>query len=262
MSVVFILIIGFATFTLFTVKTVEVDLTLYDYSSEQADAVVKTLRSIKGDNIATVSEDKVKNLLSEYTYFEVNSVEKRFPDKIEVSVKERRAEYYCEADGAYYVISDEGFVLEKTNVLPSGKELVKITASSQEGNLYTFGQQSVGGYFCNANAALDGEDDSSSAITAKLFEIAQSVDVLDCVNEIVVFNAYGVSQIDFYTKTSVVLRVFDVFDDGVKKVSDIVDAYNESDDFAKADYRITLGQKGEDGKYTVIWTPFSAKEMN
>ncbi len=250
-SVVFVLIVGFAAFTLFTVKNVGVSFSIYGVSSYRSESVTQKLKTLKGKNIVAVSEKKTRDMLKDDTYFELVSFKKKFPDKIEITLKERRAGYYVVYGENYYIISQEGFVLEKTDVLPD-KELVKISVTDKDKNGYVFGEPVVGGYFCYSD---NPGKDISAKITAELLTLCGQVDILGCINEVGIFSTSSVTEICFYTKTSVVLDLFDVYNDGKNKLTALTEAYNQSDDFAKAEYTITLGEKDENGKYTVIWSP-------
>ncbi len=251
-SVVFSLIVIISTFTLFTVKNVNVDVVLYNQKNETVNEVNHVLSKLEGKNISFVKKEDVKNLLKDYTYFEVVNVEKKYPDKLLVSLKERVAKFYCEYESTYYVISSDGFVLESSDDVSVTESLVGINISGKSGNLFEIAKPSVGKYFNGINESEE-KLSLSSKITKEIFSITQSVNILDCLSEIDVFNAYTVNQVDFKTKTSVVIQVFDVFNDGENKVNDALSAYNKSDDFAKADNYITLGEKDINGKYTIIW---------
>ena len=112
-ATLFIVISVFTVFSVFTVKHVEVDYTVLKTGAVSADGIQKKLSKIKGDNLIFVDTDSVVNSLKDYTYFEVVSCEKSYPNTLKVTLNERIARFSFTKSGKKFVISSNGFVLEE-----------------------------------------------------------------------------------------------------------------------------------------------------
>ena len=88
-SFIFLLVIVFTVFSVFTVKEVNVEYEVYASGKIDADIIDEKLSKYNGKNLLFLSIDDIVNEFSDYTYFEVVSAKKDFPNAITVTVKER-----------------------------------------------------------------------------------------------------------------------------------------------------------------------------
>jgi cell division protein FtsQ len=111
----------------FNIKTVSVENTKHIPKEE-----VLKLADIKiGGNIFYLNTGKVNERLRVNTYISNVTISRKLPDTIIIKVEERKAEFYAELNGEYYVIDNNGVVVETTKDI-NGKNLVLLVASNME----------------------------------------------------------------------------------------------------------------------------------
>lgn len=100
--------IFFITSPLFNTATVEV----VNNEKIATDTIV-SLSEIKiGENIYKTSSKKIKENVKQNAYIESVEVSRKLPDKIQISVKERKTTYMLEFANSYAYINNQGYILE------------------------------------------------------------------------------------------------------------------------------------------------------
>lgn len=238
MAVAFFIVAIVSGIDVLTIRDVNVTYAL----SEQTDAnaIQSALDQTIGKNWLFLSEEEVKDTLKGNHYLEVLSVDKQFPNVINVQIKERREVYYTEYDGQTYVTDENGFVLKQG--LPSGRQREKIQLFLGDGILLT--KVNPGEYIKTDNDKL----------LSLVFEIAMSVNLTDCIESIYIERALGYEDeydVVFKAYTGVELRILKVLQSGQEKATNAFKAYDEKlTDYQKFSGEI-LSLLTDDGKFMV-----------
>lgn len=105
-------IILILTSDLFNVKEIEVK----GNSKLTKEQVISLSRIEKENNIFKVSKKKTKENLKEEAYIESSNIKMKFPNKIEIEVKERVPKYMLQFADSFVYINNQGYMLEITNI--------------------------------------------------------------------------------------------------------------------------------------------------
>lgn len=65
-----------------------------------------------GDNTFKINFGKTKNLIEENPYVEEVSIKRKFPNKIEINVKERNVRYMLQLAESFIYVDGQGYILE------------------------------------------------------------------------------------------------------------------------------------------------------
>lgn len=129
---IFFIVIGVLIVTktnIFKVETIKCKgeiLITESYINEKAQQFV-------GENIFTVTNKKVNELVKGNPYVKSISVEKRLPKTIVLNVKEKKGLYYIKNNGEYNVISNDLVLLERVNDI-SNENLIEIKGLNVDGS--------------------------------------------------------------------------------------------------------------------------------
>ncbi|RXM57134.1 cell division protein FtsQ [Clostridium tetani] len=105
----------------FNVKIVEVK----DNKSIKKESIIKSSQISNENNIFYLNLNNVKNNIMSNPYILDAHVKRKLPNKIVIHIKERVALYYIEKDKKFYIIDNNGYVLEKKDNIKNMK-LVKV----------------------------------------------------------------------------------------------------------------------------------------
>lgn len=211
-------------FALFTVKQVSAEFNVSE-NCEYASETQKVLDGFVGQNLLFIDVDSVKNEVEKNPYVEVIDISKKFPNVIEVSIKERREIYFFEYGEKVFVADEDGFVL---------REVDSNDISSVENSRL------------HISVVFDGISLSSVKVGDFIksvdidrinvaFQLAKSAELTDCIDNMRVSKrestsspVAGVKQtvVTFSTYTGVEIIIYDVEVKGVEKVEQAFDAYN------------------------------------
>ena len=210
-AVAFMLVVVLSTMGLFTVKKVHVDFAVSE--SRNAEQIQRTLDGFVGSNLLFLNTESVKAALKDECYMEVLSIDKQYPNVINVKLKERREVYYLEYNGKYYVTTAEGFVLNELTKDPNSREKIRLDFDGID-----IVDIAVGSYVKTTDDAL----------LTVVFDMAKSVNLTDCIKTINIFKM-GNEQPDvtFETYTGVKIIVEKANVDGKAKAIKGFDAYDK-----------------------------------
>ncbi len=217
-AVVFMISVIVACIGLFSVKKVHVDFTVS--ASADIERVQNKLNKFLGVNLLVFNEQEVSLALKDEPYYEVLSVEKSYPNILSVSLKERVEVYYLEFQGEFFIMNEDGFVVNKVSENPQSRERIYLQLDGVEINRIAVGE------YIDTN-------DNQTVNTA--FEMAKSVNLTDCIKTLTVFKIGNESpNVTFETYTGVSIEIQYSDDDGVLKTQRAFDAYNEhANDYEK-----------------------------
>lgn len=243
LCVVFIAItfVSFALLT--TVRKVEVKFAVVD--NTDASAVQAVVDKYVGTNIILIDKSEVKDSLSNFSYVEVLSVEKRFPNTLTVSVKERREIYSVEVGNDVCIVGENGHLLRtvaKSGFEPT-REIIKLD---------------IGGV--SVTEKINGQvlkTDSDQLFNAVL-SMAKSVNLANCIKEISIikYQAEGeLSDVEFVTYTGVKICVYKAEEMGVEKIQRAFEVYDSKvSDYEKASDTLYVSYNSETDKIEVAWS--------
>lgn len=240
-ATVFAFVLLFSCILLFSVKKVQTKFTVA--TDIETLEIEQRLSSYCGENLLFFNCEEIENLIKEYPYFELVSVEKQYPNVINVSLKERLETYYLITEEKIYVTDKAGILLKVLSVSEwDGNVSREIITLSFDGVVFfeqVLGQKIV----CDEQDLFD--------ITLKM---AMSVDLTDCIKSINVVNAPEQQDVSFSTYTGVNILVTQALTRGEEKTVAGFDAYNnKTDDYLKTYNNIIVVLK-DDGTILPIWT--------
>ena len=237
----FAFVVTFSFFGIFSVK--KIDATFAVSENTSVEELQEKFDSLLNKNLLFLTEQEVYDCLKDNQYMEVVSVEKSFPNVIKVDVKERREIYYIQCGENYLVTTADGFVLRMTSAdQVANRERDKIVLKFDGVSLLDW---SVGKFIKTDNDAL----------LSTVFQMAKSVNLTDCIEEISVF-AMGSESADvtFSIYTGVDIVVHKVDDDGVEKVIEGFNAYDSQANDHEKMFKNIVVNKTKDGKIQVVWS--------
>lgn len=118
--------------TVFKVKNIQV---MLEFDTEQASGdrqrtvgeVLESAGITSYPNYFLINENKIAQSINNDRYLKYVSLEKVFPNKIILTVKQRQNRAYLVVMGTTYIMDEEGMLLEKTDGKLPGVELLTIT---------------------------------------------------------------------------------------------------------------------------------------
>ena len=239
-----------SVFMLFTVKQVKADYTVSE-QSQTADSVMSVLDKFVGSNLLLLDLEDVVSTVEENPYVEVFAISKKFPNVVEISVKERREVYVFDYLGKTYVANEDGFVLREVaekdvSLVKSSRLLITVVF---DGIHLT--EVSVGDYI----KSLDSDRIATS------FDLAENAELTDCIDYMKISKTEsttslvaGVKEttISFVTYTGVEIIIDDAEVLGKDKVDEAFAVYNgETNDYVKT-YKKIKAYIDVDG-VAIVW---------
>lgn len=157
--VVFLCAIVLGSATVFRVEKVTVEtVAVSDQAKTEAQALEKKIReSFYGENALFLDLQEVEALTAEFSYLNVTSVEKAYPDGILVKVTEEKERYAVAYENGYYILNQNGKVLTTKDT--------PVNRLDGELNLLLEGFSFTG----EANGTLVGDDAFSTALSVLQF---------------------------------------------------------------------------------------------
>ena len=242
-SIVFAIVVISLAVSVFTIKQVKVNYTVTQNVID-TNEINESANSFAGKNLLFLNTDKIVDKLEENPYVEVVSVEKKFPNVVEVSVKERKEIYTVEYEGKTYLTDVDGLVLAEKDATKVYGEHELISLSLKNVNVLEFQLGKV--------IKTDAQDFISNA-----FEIARQVNLTDSVKNMEVekifsgvdnVNASGYnSRISFETYSGVTIVIYKAEIKGLEKAVKAFELYDsQSSDYVKSfDNIVVLEVNGE-----------------
>ena len=252
-SIAFALVVLFSCASLLSIKKVEVN---YALASTDVKDIQNLLDKNLNKNLLFLDENDVRETLNSRPYLEVVSVDKKFPNVLSVSVKERREVYKIQIDNIKYVLDENGIVLNDNGDIKQGGEIIDLSfitfADINDNPLITTKIEVV-------NAVLGRKlQTTHDQVFYKTLSIAKSVGLFDCIKKIEIEYYSGEQfNVGFETKTGVNLYVDDLLVEGERKGQVCFDVYNQiATDYQKrfGNIEAMFGKGEEQGKLIVVHT--------
>ena len=160
-------------------------------------------------------------------YLEVTSLEKHFPNRIEMTVRERFENFAFERNGKYYVVGDDGKVIAIKD-----ENVNNIAGSNIEIQGISFGEQTVGEMF-----TVSSGYESAYAALNKLFEELDALGYRGNITKIY-YRSLGIvndpenNKTLFYAQTveGIGFWIVNPEKDTEQKIKDVLEIYKNMDD--------------------------------
>ncbi len=231
-AIAFGLVVLTSCFFLFTIKKVEVN---YAVSAQKndTDQVQKTLDEYLNKSLLFLDVNGIGKAVKEQPYLEIVSVEKKYPNILEMNIKERKETYRLKDGEKTYVLSEEGYILNDTGELKHGAKIIDLA-------FITFRNSPDFSSKITVDSAVVGEkiQTSNDDVVYQTLEIAKKVGLSDCISKIYIEDCTGNEyDVSFETHTGVKIYVYNVVEDGQRKT---LTAFNVYDTVA-SDYQKRFG---------------------
>jgi cell division septal protein FtsQ len=174
LAAVCVLAVLLSVIFIFSVKDVRVTYAVGEHTD--VSEIEKTLDNYVNENLLFVDTQDIVKDLEKFPYFEVVSVEKDFPNVINVKLKERREIYYLSDNEGVFLLDQSGFVLNRLT-------FAQFQASDRANSLICLSMKGVDVQKLQVGSVLSTNDD---LYVKTVFEMALSVNLTDCVNSIVI----------------------------------------------------------------------------
>ena len=225
----------------FSVKEVNGEFSLFDPTD--ADRLQNILDDHKGDNLLFMDLEKIRTEIQSDPYLEVTSVERKFPNIVNVEIKERREVFLIEDEGSTYILSEEGYVLSALS------EYRKATIDMRNYITLSLDGIEIKGKTFGKKISTDCDDYFYSVI-----EAVNAVDLTDNVKSVNITKKAENADALLSTYTGVDILMYDVKDKCYEKTVAGFDCYiNETNDYLKSYYTILVFET-LDGVIETQWT--------
>lgn len=234
MAIAFIIVVLFSVAGIMTVQEIDVDYKVLSYSTNGEDKINQTTENVQnlldefmGSNLLFLDVRKVENALKVHPRLDVLSIEKKFPNVINIQIQERREVYsFSDGSGKEYILNEQGYILSD-----SGEQNQNINIIELSFDNVTVLPTSVG-------EKLKIENDVYGQIMDNIFDISQKVGLADCIDSIRIKDYTNGYDVFFKTHTGVEIHIVDMNIDGEKKTKKAFEIY----DTMASDYQKRFGQ--------------------
>ena len=238
-AIAFAIVVICSVITTFTVRHVDAVFSVSEKNAEKMETINDILNGYVGKNLLFCDIGNLEKEIEKDPYVEVTSIVKKFPDVIELQIRDRKEIYVLQYENKYYVLSEEGVVLKQSDTFIGGREYIQF-------NLDGFEILSL-----NVGDYIHTDDDLMLAVA---FDIAEVARYTDCVKELTLKKGVDVQDVIFSTYTAVEIEVRNILDEGKKKAEKAFTAYdNEIRDYIKSNNRIIV-TKEDDGDIVAVWS--------
>lgn len=236
-SLIFLAVLVFGFFSVFSLKTVNAEFSVA-YGEEYSKEIQKKLNAYKNKNLLFLKTEEVGAIFADYPYLEVTELKKVYPSSLRVGVKERQEIYKLAVGENYYVLDENGFVLAE-----NASYVDKLIALSG----------------VNVLSAEVGKNLSvtESALMQVVYEMCAVGLYTNNIKGIEIQYGLEMSNVVFQMRTGVNITVEKALDDGLKKMETAMQAYDNADDYLKSTDDI-LVYKTDEGEIKAIWTSHDA----
>lgn len=240
-SLIFIAFAVFFSFSfiyLFTLN--KIDLKVEATRGVEVSEIQTAVSEFEGKNLLFLDTDDVLEKLSSFSNYKVVSVEKKYPNKLVVSVKERLESFAVLSDDLAIIIDNEGVVLRTEENYINNRELVTLKLDGISVSSFNVGQ-------------VISTTDNQMLVT--VMSMAEKINYYNCIESIKLERAVEKQFAYFNTYSGVVIEVPDVHIRGDEKIEYAFEQYDLCDsDYIKSFDKITVFIK-QDGFIDASWTP-------
>lgn len=218
-AIAFALVVLFACVGIFSVKKIDVNYAVSSFDAQDSQLI---LDGFKGKNLLFIDEKEVIESLSFKPYLQVESVQKKYPNVLSVSVKERRETYKIKFDDKTYILDENGVVLNDDGQIRQGGSVIDLNFITFRNNPELTLKIEV------TNIALGKKiKTTNDEAVYKTLEIAKKFGLFDCITSVTIEDCTGDEyDVSFETHTGVKIYICDVLVDGTIKGQVGLEIYN------------------------------------
>lgn len=237
-AIAFLVALVFSCVFLFSVSRVR---TVYSvYSEKDVSEIQKSLDAFNGKNIFFVSENDIRSAVSDYTRFKVVSVDKSYPNVINVNIEERREVYRFSYEGVVYCMDETGFIIDTATEFSEDRDIIAIEFDGIE-----------------IISAKLGEvlETSEKGFFLSVLEMAKYANLTDCIKSVTFRDdkSVEIKEVVFQTYTGVKIIVDKPDVRGLDKMIKAFDVYdNVTVDYYKTFSQILVIEQAT-GEITATW---------
>ena len=240
-AVAFAVAIVAACVTLFSVKKVSADFSVYGNS--QAEEIQKELDLLKGKNMVFLKTADVYAICDKYPYYEITSVEKSYPNVLKVSVTKRVEAFTVTDADKTYVLDDEGHVLSDNGQAEFPQNTVPITLGELKISSAVLGEKIV------------TTDDELFYSVIKSSREAGLTGVVKNIDLKLFFNGESYEgDAVMGTYTGVEINVQKINDDGEAKIRAAFNKYETLSDYEKSSCKLIVTKNPTSGEIYADWS--------
>lgn len=235
-ATIFVIAVVVSAAILFSVKKISVE---YDVYGDRADTVEisKSMDTFKGKNYLFFNTDKVKEKLKDYPYYEILSVEKQFPNVINVKLKKRIETFSVKFGAATYVLNEDGILLNSDGSTSGENKVIDVTTEGIEVKTAVLG------------AKLETSDD---ALFLSALSMAKIANLSDFIKSVEIISETEKKDVIFYTFTGVKITIIHADERGAEKIEKTLSAFEEASDYVKSYSEIIVFVNNQ-GETVVQW---------
>ncbi|WP_310939795.1 FtsQ-type POTRA domain-containing protein [Clostridium sp. SHJSY1] len=148
--------------------------------------VVEKSEELKGENLLFVNRKKFMDKLKDNPYVEEITFKKKYPNTLEISVKEKKGLFYYLESGQYNIFNDQMIYLEKTNSI-EGRNLIEVKGvdlSNKKLGDNLWDSDRVGEILKNTYKVQKFLDDNGESAKITLLDISNLSKIKVCFGEI------------------------------------------------------------------------------
>ncbi len=226
-AIAFALVVLLACFGIFSVEKVDVK---YSVSSYDVQSIQSIFNKYKHKNLLFLDEKDVYDCLDSKPYLQIESVEKKYPNVLNVSVSERRETYRLEENGKTYILDENGVVLNDEGLIKQGGRVIDLSFITFRNNPNITSKIEI----ISAPLGVKIQTTNDQAVF-ETFKIAKQFGLFDCIKGVTIEDCSGGEyDVSFETNTGVKIYIVDVLVDGEIKGQVGFETYNTvADDYQK-----------------------------
>ena len=246
-SVIFVLATALVCMLIFTVEKINVTCDFSNKEENYIEEINQVTNKRVGGNLIFLNTQEIVDEIERNPYLYVDSIEKSFPNKVNLVVKDRKDVYLFSHDGEQYFLDENGLVLSKVNKQYQEREIITLKLAGE----IVVTDLSVGNYL-----KINEQDRLDLAIS-----LAKNVGLTDCVKAMSV-NMVGTTNVnetgydtkvifETYTDVKITIEKAEVL--GEEKADKAFSAYESAADYIKSSNTIHAYYNEVEDKVEIKW---------
>ncbi len=226
-AITFALVVLLACVGIFSVKKIDVKYAVSSYDVKNTQSI---LDKYKGKSLLFLDEQNVVNDLKIEPYLKIESIEKKYPNVLRVSVSERRETYKFVYNEKVYILDENGVALNDSGEIKQGGSLIDLSFITFRNNPSLTSKIEVLDIVLGQKIKTTNDE-----AVLKTLEIAKQVGLFDCIKSVTIEDCSGGEyDVSFETNTGVKIYIVDVLTDGDTKGQACFETYNtKANDYQK-----------------------------
>ncbi len=237
-TIAFLVCVVFSCAYIFVINKVDVNFEVLE--GYEVEEIQTSLEEFKGKNLLFLSSSEIEEVLAKYTAYKIVSIEKKYPDELTVSIKERKETFAVVSGDKTYLLDEEGFVIKSVEEYNANREIVSLNFNGLEI------------LSSNSGHVIKTNDDE---LLFSVFLMAKKINYYNCISSIEIQKAPEKRVALFKTYTGVIIEVPDAHVRGGEKIDYAFNEYDKcDDDFIKSFKKITVYVDAISGEIKATWT--------